>query len=93
MDLKNQYEAMKKDRQAAFYGRTYRYHTPRDGVRTIGVCLGLGSDIYLVAWVSETGARKRVKTARLPVISDPAKLQAYLDAWAAKRKLEKVVNT
>jgi hypothetical protein len=78
----------KTEPRETFLGRTYRYNTPNHGTRTIGVCLGLGSDIYIVAYLRDNGARVRVKTPRLPVLADAAALQKHLDAWAAERGLE-----
>lgn len=88
MDLKEHYEDLKKKRAEAFHGRTYRYPTGSNGVQTIGVTLGLGSDIHIVAWIAENGARKRIKTTRLPAIANPDRLQDLLDAWAKERHLE-----
>ncbi|MDA8428911.1 MAG: hypothetical protein M0T70_06605 [Geobacteraceae bacterium] len=75
-----------------FHGKTYRYPTGSNGVRTIGVCLGLGSDIYIVAWIADSGGKRRVKTARLPAIVNPDRLQELLDVWAKERKLEEVTQ-
>lgn len=70
-----------------FHGQTYRYHTANDGPQTIGVTEVLGG-LFAVAWISVTGGRRRVKSSRLPVITDADRLQKYLDAWAAERRLE-----
>lgn len=76
----------------SFHGKTYLYPTGSHGTREIGVLLGLGSDIYLVAWLSETGGRRRIKTARLPAIANPDRLQVLLDAWAKERHLEEMIH-
>lgn len=92
MNLRENYEALKKERREAFLGRTYRYPTGSHGTQTIGVCLGLGTDIYVVAWINETGARKRIKSTRLPSISNACRLQDLLDTWAKERFLEEVTQ-
>lgn len=76
----------------AFYGKTYLYPTPSNGERAIGVCRGLGGDSCIVAWIAHNGARKRIKTIRLPVMDDPARLQGLLDTWAAGRGLKEVAQ-
>ena len=87
MSMQERYAGMKKERSEAFKGRTYQYNTASHGTRTIGVLLGLGQNIYFVGWLSDTGARKRLKTARLPALTDPGRLQVLLDAWAEERGL------
>jgi hypothetical protein len=74
-----------------FFGPTYAYPTPDDGVREIGVIEGLG-DVWIVAWLTDRGSRRRVKTHHLPPMKDPAKLQASLDAWADRRGLDSVAR-
>lgn len=73
----------------AFHGKIYHYPTGNHGVREIGVTLGIGSD-YIVAWITESGGRRRVKTARLPAIANPDRLQELLDIWAKERDLKEV---
>ena len=89
MDLRARYEAMKTERRAVFHGRVYRYSTPSDGLRVIGVCRVLG-DNYAVCWVRDNGTLKRVKSVSLPVIDNPKDLQDLLDTWAVMRRLKEV---
>ena len=70
-----------------FFGPTYWYPTPNDGIQEIGVTRGLG-DVWIVAWFRGS-ARKRVKTPHLPPAADPADLQAKLDAWTGKRGIQR----
>lgn len=69
-----------------FYGQTYWYPTPNNGLQEIGVTNGLGG-CWIVAWFRGS-ARKRVKTPHLPPAADPADLQTKLDSWAAKREIK-----
>lgn len=88
--FKEQWEARKRDRATAFHGKTYHYFTQAHGTQTIGVIQGLGDSTYIVGWINDHGARKRIKSAVLPPHADPDKLQGWLDAWAVKRKLLEV---
>ena len=73
-----------------FFGRTYLFPTPNNGLQMIGVAQGLGDATCIVAYKAASGARRRIKSNRLPPMADPAKLQAHLDIWAAQRKLQEV---
>ena len=74
-----------------FFGRTYRYKTPNDGEVTIGVCQGLGGEIWIVGYRRQEGvSTRRVKTSNLPPTTDPDHLQMKLDAWASRRGLKEV---
>jgi hypothetical protein len=84
------YEAMKRRKREGFHGRMYHYNTPSDGKVVIGVRSGLGGDIYIVAYVRDTGATRAIKSLRLRPGSDPDRLQALLDIWAKERTLEEV---
>lgn len=75
-----------------FHGKTYLYPTAGHGTKEIGVCLGLGANIYIVAWIAENGSHKRAKIARLPAIGNADRLQGLLDAWAKERHLEEVTQ-
>lgn len=90
LSLKEQWEARKRDRATAFYGKIYHYFTQTHGTQTIGVLRGLGDSTFIVGWISDNGSRKRVKSAVLPPHADPAKLQGWLDAWAIRKKLLEV---
>lgn len=72
-----------------FFGRTYRYPTPNSGVQTIGVCTVL-SGLSAVCWINQHGSRVRIRTSKLPVLTDAGKVQELLDAWAKDRGLEEV---
>jgi hypothetical protein len=69
-----------------FHGLTYVYPTPNNGPREIGVTRGLG-DVYIVAWINDRGATKRIKTPHLPPMTSASNLQAALDAYAADRRI------
>jgi hypothetical protein len=73
-----------------FFGKTYLFPTPNNGLQMIGVAQGLGDATCIVAYKAPSGARRRIKSNRLPAMSDPARLQAHLDIWAAQRKLQEV---
>lgn len=88
--LKEQWEGRKRDRATAFHGKTYHYFTQAHGTQTIGVLQGLGDSTWIVGWINDCGARKRVKSAVLPPHADPVKLQGWLDAWAIRKKLLEV---
>jgi hypothetical protein len=81
-----------KKESSPFYEKTYLYNTPNDGEKEIGVLAGLGDDTYIVGWLKENGARKRIKSNRLPVLPEPVELQVKLDAWAIERGLVEVVK-
>lgn len=87
MGVHESYEQIKNDRAAAFHGRRYYYNTPDDGRRIIGVTKGLGGD-YIVAWIRDNGARRAVRSQKLPADSNPDRLQWKLDVWATGRGLE-----
>ena len=48
-----------------FYGQTYLYPTPNNGLVEIGVTMGLGGT-WIVGWFKRSGATKRVVTSNLP---------------------------
>jgi hypothetical protein len=74
----------------AFYGRTYYYPTPSDGLQVIGVCQGLGG-VWIVGYQRPgTGSTRRINTPHLPPMKDMLQLQGKLDAWAAFRKIKAV---
>lgn len=77
--------------ESRFFGLTYIYPTPNDGPREIGVTRGMG-DTWIVAWVKDSGATRRVKTHNLPVSTDPKALQNMLDSWACSRDLDVVAR-
>lgn len=87
MDIHERYAQIKSDKVNAFHGRCYYYNTPGDGRRIIGVTEGLGGD-YIVAWIRDNGARRAVKSPKLPADSNPDRLQWKLDVWATRRDLE-----
>jgi hypothetical protein len=68
-------------------GNTYLYATPNEGEREIGVTKGLGDD-YIVAWITDSGAKRRVKSPHLQPGLYPNSLQHDLDLFAAKRGLK-----
>lgn len=72
-----------------FHGTAYRYRTPKDGEKTIGVCEILGG-VWRVCWVGEDSRRHPIKSKGLPVMTKPETLQSSLDQWAALHKLEEV---
>lgn len=72
-----------------FYGRCYTYPTPNNGEQTIGVTEVLGG-LFAVCWVTDGGAKRRIKTPHLPVMKSPDAVQRDLDGWAAARKLREV---
>ena len=65
-----------------FYGKTYLYSTPNDGHRQLGVLQALGG-VWIVGWVRDSNAIKRLVTNHLPAGLEPADLQERLNAWAA----------
>ena len=73
-----------------FHGRTYIWNTANNGPQRIGVCQVLGEQ-WAVCWVSNTGGRHRIKTARLPVVELPDYLQALFERWAGQRSLREFV--
>lgn len=85
-------ERIRKLRLSGFHGRRYWYTTPNDGTVCIGVRQGLGGDIWIVAYVRESGGTRAIKTKRLPAGPNPAALQQLLDTWAAERDLAEVPN-
>lgn len=72
--------------RSEFYGTTYLYQTPNDGVRQIGVLHDLGNS-YIVGWFND-GAKVRVKSTSLPAGPDPKALQKALDIWAGRMHLD-----
>ena len=72
-----------------FFGKSYRYRTPKDGVKTIGVCEVAGG-AWQVCWVSEDSRRHMIKSRGLPVMTKPEPLQGYFETWASLHKLEEV---
>ena len=83
-------ERQRANREDIFHGQRYWYNTPHDGRRMIGVCQGLGGDIWIVASVRESGARKKINTVKLPALTNPDLLQGLLDVWAKAHELEEV---
>ncbi|MEI8133013.1 MAG: hypothetical protein WCG34_11320 [Leptolinea sp.] len=73
-----------------FHGNRYWYPTPDDGTVCIGVFQG-AVGVWIVGYVRENGARKRIKTVHLPVMTAPEVLQVNLDHWALKRGLKEVL--
>lgn len=69
-----------------FYGRTYLYPTPLDDDRQIGVVRAVG-DVWIVAWFTEIGSMRRLKSPELQPSANPEVLQVQLDAWAARKGL------
>lgn len=90
IDVKAMAEKIRAKRLSGFHGRRYWYNTPNDGSVCIGVRQGLGGDIWIVAYVRESGGTRAIKTKRLPASPDPDALQQLLDVWALERKLEEV---
>lgn len=88
MDMQERYEQITQEKQAAFYGKTYRYTSASYGIKRIGVMQGLGGNIWIVAFFKDNGSRKSVNTSRLPPNEDPSALQKMLDDWAAQKGLE-----
>ncbi len=83
--------SIKGTRQGEFYGRTYQYCTPNDGIQVIGVAHRSGG-VYHAIWVSTGGSTwRRVVSSRLPLGEDPETLQGQLDEWAAQRNLIEVI--
>jgi hypothetical protein len=74
-----------------FHGTAYRYLTPKDGEKIIGVCQVMGG-LWQVCWVGEDSRRHPIKSRGLPVMSKPETLQGYLETWASLHKLEEVVH-
>lgn len=70
-------------------GQTYHYPTPGGAVQIIGVTQVLGA-LYGVCFITESGARKRVKSPQLPVVRSANHAQQRLDKWAEKRGLNPV---
>jgi len=85
-------EALLLRRARRYYGKRYWYNTPGDGRVDIGVLQGLGGNVWLVGYIRESGATKRIKTARLQPMANPAELQILLDQWAHERQLEEVAD-
>ncbi len=71
-----------------FHGRCYWYDTA-EGRRPIGVAQGLGN-IWIVAYIRNTGARRRIRGRHLDPHQDPNRLQSLLDVWAYERNLDEV---
>jgi len=69
-----------------FYGQTYLYPTPNNGLVEIGVTTGLGGT-WIVGWFKPSGATKRVVTKNLPPSDDPEGLQMLLDQFSEQRQL------
>lgn len=69
-----------------FTGTAYLYQTAYNGIRPIGVTQGLGAE-FIVAWFTDNGSRRRIKSRHLPPMADRAELQRKLDLWAAEHKL------
>lgn len=82
-------DEMRAKRLARYYGTRYRYGTPNDGIMDIGVVQGLGGD-WIVGYIAENGAVRRIKSKHLPASADPGKLQAVLNQWARERNLPEV---
>jgi len=78
-------------RRARYFGKRYHYNTSNDGRVEIGVVQGLGED-WIVGYITESCATRRVKTKRLEPCKDPTALQVLLDQWAHERQLEGVTD-
>ena len=72
-----------------FHGKAYRYMTPKDGEKFIGVC-AIANGLWQVCWVDECSRRHPIKSKGLPVMTKPETLQGCLDQWAALHKLEEL---
>jgi hypothetical protein len=76
------------------YGQTYWYGTDTDGIRQIGVVKNLpladGLSRYIVAWLDDDIELRQVHGLRLVPCTDSGEMQRRLDAWARKRKLDRV---
>jgi hypothetical protein len=72
-----------------FCGQCYTYPTPNNGEQTIGVTEVLGG-LFAVCWVTDSGAKRRIKSSQLPVLASLDAVQRNLDAWAVARKLREV---
>lgn len=86
-----------------FFGQTYAY--PLNGTiqrdaswcktrnskpcTRIGVLKGLG-DIWIVGYIADSGAHRRIKSVQLPPDIDPNYFQLCLDDWAQKKGLEAI---
>lgn len=81
-EMLERYEAFKKERQAAFFGNTYKFAPGTQSEKVIGVMQGLGGT-WMVGYFTGSGARKRFKP--LPTGDDAATVQQALDAWAVKK--------
>lgn len=74
-----------------FFGMTYAYPTPNNGICEIGVCPA--DRTWVVAWMGSNNRMNKVKTPHLPCHHSPEMLQGMLDAWAGKRGLDPVLAT
>ena len=83
-------EQIQKKRMECFHGSRYWYPTPDDGTACIGVFQG-AVGVWIVGYVRENGARKRIKSVYLPVMTDPEDLQLKLDQWANHHDLKEVI--
>ena len=72
----------------SFHGQSYWYEAGGKRLE-IGVCQGLGGDVWLVGW-QRGGATKRLKSPRLEPSDNPDALQEALDEWAAEKGLDAV---
>jgi hypothetical protein len=63
-----------------FWGETYLYPTKK-GVKEIGVIKGLRGT-WVVAWISESGGRKAIRSKLLAPARLPGQVQFLLDRWA-----------
>jgi Asp-tRNA(Asn)/Glu-tRNA(Gln) amidotransferase B subunit len=90
--LKHQVASVVDGQKSAFHGKTYLYPTPSHGLQPIGVTQGLGSDCWIVAYITPSGARRKIRTNRLLVRADATKLQQELDAWATAHCLAEVAQ-
>lgn len=73
-----------------FFGKAYWYPTASHGRRQIGVTLGLGMNIWIVAYYKDNGSKRSVNTLRLPANEDPDALQKMFEDWAVQKGLEEV---
>ena len=71
-------------------GKRYQYHTPRHGVRSIGVEMVERSNFYAVCYHAD-GQQIRVYTTHLPAHDSAPIAQRALDQFAAQRGLKEAV--
>ena len=83
-EMIERYEALKKERREAFFGKTYCFAPGTQSEKIIGVMQGLGGT-WMVGYFTGNGSRKRFKP--LPTGDHAMTIQAHLDAYAEKKGL------